>query len=347
MTIQWGGWSGHLRVGIEVVTTGYDTYTPSIDVHVRTFVQCDGSWNFADNQTLTLSGSIGATYNFYNGLQANQVLQTGTAVIYGQSQSYGGGPGYYFEARLSGAYNGAAPAVGVNFSLPPRPTRAPSAPGVPYFSQVGPTSAFADFSGSADNGGSSIDQYRIHVATDSGFSNVIRDQVAPSSITGLAPGTRYWVRAFAHNANGYSGASGASSFLTSSYATSAPTISAIGPDVATVNWVAPSGATPTGYEIQWAKDAAFTSGLQTYTSDTWGTSRGLTGLAPATKYWTRVRSKTSTGYGDWSAATSFDTLSGAKIRRNGAWVDAPVYARVGGQWVVAKVWKRVNGAWKL
>lgn len=347
MAISWGGFAnGRLRVGIEVWTDGYDTWTPSINVYVAVYIETAG-WNYNDAQSVTLSGAVGYTWNFQNTLGNYQTRHIGTYTIGGQGQSYGGGPDYYFHAQLNGAYDGSNAAHAVSFRLPPRPIRVPSPPGVPSYSSITATSAMVDFAGSGDHGGSGVDSYVFHLATDANFANVIRNQAGPSVATGLAPGTRYWARSYAHNAAGWSGASGSSSFVTSAFGTAAPTISGIGPDSATVNWTAPSGGTPTGYQVQWAKDVNFTSALQTYEGNTWATSRQLTALSPATKYWTRVRSRTSTGWGDWSAATTFDTLSGAKVRRNGAWVDAPVYARVGGQWVVAKVWKRVNGAWKV
>jgi len=440
LAIQWGGWHGHLRVGIDVWTDGYDTWTPSINVYAAVYVQCDGSFNFADNQLVTLRGNASADYNFYNGLQANQSQHLGTGVVGGQGQNYGGGPNYYFEARLSGAYNGASPSVGVNFWLPARPPRVPAPPGVPFYRDVTATTAFPDFGGSPDDGGRGIDAYDYHLATDPNFNNVIRVTRHPATATDLAPGTTYWGRSFAHNAVGWSGPSGASAFTTTNFQTSVPTISGlgadaatlnwaapwggnpvsyefqvatdsnfanvvqgaynpswgtsrvlpgllpgtrywarlrsgtssgwgawsgavefttlafatdaptvtdIGPDTATVKWVAPAGATPVGYHLQLATNSAMTAGLQNFESSSWATLRQLLGLAPASKYWVRVRSKTASGYGSWSSVTAFESLSGAKIRRGNTWVDAPVFVRSGGRWVVAKVNKRVNGAWVL
>lgn len=444
MAVTWGGWSGHLRVGIEVVNDNYNTYTPSINVYVRTFVQCDSSWSFADNQTVTLSGSVGAVYNFYNGLQANQIMQVGSYTIAHQGQSYGGGPDYSFTARLSGAYNGAAPSVTVGYRLPARPTRPPAPPSSnPAFSSITATSVSVSWGGTSDAGGLAPDADELQVSANSGFTAVVHDSTqsgSSRSVTGLAPNTTYWARSRIHNAAGWSGWSGvtsfsttsfatgapsvtdvaadagtvnwvaptggtptrydlqyardsaftnsvqlissttwdtsrritglvpgatyyvrvrsgtstgfgswspATSFVTSSFLTQSPTITDLGPDAATANWVAPTGATPTGFELQWAKDSAFTVGLQTVTSTTWRTSQRMSNLSPATRYWVRIRSNTATGYGSYSKATQFDTLSGAKIRRGATWVDAPVWVLVGGQWKVAKVWKRKNGAWVL
>lgn len=351
MAIQWGGWSGHLRVGIEVATSGYDTYTPSIEVHVRTFVQCDGSFNFSDNQTLTLSGSVGATYNFFNGLQANQVLQTGTYIIYGQGQSYGGGPGYYFEARLSGAYNGAAPAVGVNFSLPPRPQRPPAPPSyAPTYIRLTAVDADLQWGGTTDDGGSGLIEDNLQASRNPEFTSLIHDSYAGGTsrtVSGLSPGTMYWYRARVRNGIGWSGWSGVSNGATQSFTMGSPTLSDIAPDAATATWTAPGGAVPSGYQIQVARDANFTTGVATTTVGTWGTSLRLTGFVPGTKYWVRIRANTSTGYGGWSGGVAIETLSGAKVRVGTQWRDAPAYVRVNGQWRVAKVNKRLNGSWVL
>jgi hypothetical protein len=125
-----------------------------------------------------------------------------------------------------------------------------------------------------------------------------------------------------------------------------------GPDNAVITWGAPpAGDSFAGYEVQLATNAGFTTGLQTFSSpSSWATTRTVTGLVPATSYWTRVRvlsASTGAGWGAWSGATAFQTLSGAKVLTAGAWKDGVAYARVNGAWVLTKVWKRVNGAWVL
>jgi hypothetical protein len=137
MTIQWGGFNGHLRVGIEWSTDGYDYSTPSINVYIDTYVQCDSSWNFNDAQTVTLSGTRSATYNFQNNLQSNQAAYLGRQTIAGQGQSPGGGPTYTANVQLSGAYNGAAPSAFTSFSLPPKPPSPNSPPYAPILNTPG------------------------------------------------------------------------------------------------------------------------------------------------------------------------------------------------------------------
>lgn len=349
MTLQWGEYHGHLRLGIDVTTDPYDTYTPHIDVRAAIYVQCSPSFNFSDNQTVTVSGSRTATFSFFNGLQAGQVLHVGTVTIADQGQNYNGGPTYRFRADLSGAFNGASPTQEVYFTLPPRPKRlpAPPSPG-PQPITVSATSVSLTWGRSPDYGGGTPNADRLQISTVSGFSSLVHDSTAVGnsrSVGGLAPGVTYWARAAVRTEVGWSGWSATTQFRTSSLAMSTPAVSQVGPDSATVSWVAPSSGTAEGYELQLSTDPGFTSGLASYRGTS--TSRILSALAPGTAYWVRVRATTSSGSGPWSSAASFQTLSGARVRVNGAWVDGVAYARVNGAWVIAKVHKRVNGAWVL
>lgn len=351
MAITWGG-NGTLRVGLEVWTDGYDTWTPSINVYIDVYVGSD-NYDYGDNQTIVLSGSVGATFNFFNDLPKvpNAVKYVGRATIANQGQSYGGGPGYSFHAQLSGAFNGAAPAVDVGFTLPPRPIRPPAPPSSnPAFSSITATSAVVSWGGTSDAGGSSPDADQLQVSANSGFTAIVRDSTQGGSsrpVSGLAPGTTYWARSRIHNAAGWSGWSGTTSFTTQSFQVAQPTITNLNPDKLTLNWTAPSGGTPTGYQIQRSTSSDFTANLTTITSTSWATSREITGLSPATTYSSRVRANTASGYGAWSPAASAQTLSGAKVRQGGTWVNAVVYVRDAGAWKLAKVYKRVGGAWQL
>lgn len=131
MAIQWGGFNGHLRVGIQWSTESYTYATASIDVYIDTYVQCDSTYSFNDSQTVTLSGSRSATYNFSNTLGPNQQIYLGRQTIGSQGQSPNGGPTYTANAVLSGAFNGASPSVSTSFSLPAKPPNPNSPPNVP------------------------------------------------------------------------------------------------------------------------------------------------------------------------------------------------------------------------
>lgn len=70
-----------------------------------------------------------------------------------------------------------------------------------------------------------------------------------------------------------------------------------------LTWAAASEAT--GYDLQVARDAAFTTIVASATQS--GTSYSLTGLSPNTKYYWRVRSSNSWGTGNWGEQRFFTT----------------------------------------
>lgn len=351
MTIQWSGFTNHLRIGVDVWTDGYDTYTPSINVYYAVYVQCDGSWNFNDSQTAVLSGSRDGSWTFQNTLGANGTVQVGSGTIYGQGQNYGGGPTYVFSLVLNGVYLGAGPSGTFYFTLPARPTRAPSAPGAPFFASASGSFAQVTFADSSDYGGLNPDFYPLQVALDAGFSAVFYSVNGPrtQNVSGMAPGRTYYMRAGAHNGSGWSPWSATGISITSAYPNVAPSAT-VGPDSATVSWQAPyPGDQYQGFDVQVATDSGFTNVVQNPTAPGNATSVALTGLTPGTAYYFRVRAipMQNLGYGSWSPTGTASTLSAAKVMRGGRWVNGIVYARKNGVWTVAKVNKRNAGAWHL
>ena len=139
MTV-WSGFTNHLRIGLDFWTDPIGVGTAAVNVYAKVTVQCDSSWNFADNQTVVLSGDRFANWTFYNKLQKNQSIEVGTARIDNQSLS-GGGPTYNFTARLDGVYLGAGPSISASFTLPAKinPPPPPPAPAPPYVPPVAPT----------------------------------------------------------------------------------------------------------------------------------------------------------------------------------------------------------------
>lgn len=341
----WSGLTNHLAIGYDVWTDGYDTYTPSINVYIQISIRND-NWPFNDDQSVALSGSTSATWNYHNGMGNSQSMVIGTATIAGQGQSYGGGPTYSFHAQVNGNYLGAGPAIDFSFTLPARPTRAPSPPpSGPAWANITATSATYSFPGPADNGGLNPDAYTCHVATNSSVNPYFLDSYQNTSVGGLAPNTTYWGQGFWHNGSGWSGGSAITAFTTNAYQLGTPVWSNIGPTNATLTWGnPPTSDAASQYNLQIATDSAFTQIVGNFTSG-WSTNFGATGLTPATTYYSRVRASTSTGWGVFSATSSAKTLSGAKIMRNGTWIDAPAYIYRNGTWVAAAVYKNRNGTW--
>lgn len=349
----WSGFTNHLAIGYDVWTDGYDSYTPSINVYVQISVKCDPSFNFNDSETVVLSGSRAASWTFQNTLQANGVVAVGAVSIDGQGQNYGGGPTYTFHAQLNGVYLGAGPAIDFSYTLPARPTRVPNAPGTPTASAITATTATVAFGGSSDNGGVAIDDTWLRIATDAGFANVVwQDPVGTAqysfNVAGLTPNTVYYAEDSSHNGNGWGPWSGVGSFTTDPYQLAAPTLTSTAPTAMHVAWGSPPTAdTPTGWDLQVATSADFSSIVNTASSGTWGTSTDITGLSPGANYFVRVRAHTASGNGVFSPASSLKTLTGAKVMRGGTWVDAPAFIYRGGSWVSATVYKSRGGTWNL
>jgi len=346
----WSGFVNHLAIGYDVWTDAYDSFTPSINVYIQISVKCDPSFNFNDSETAVLSGSASGSWTFQNTLQANGVVAVGSATIPNQGQSYGGGPAYSFHAQLNGVYLGAGPAIDFSYTLPARPIRVPNAPGTPSFSAVLATTATMNWTGSTDNGGSGVDAYHLQVDNDATFASPILsfNSNSGAGLTGLSPGTKYYGRVQAHNGAGWGGYSAAGSFTTNTYQLAAPTLTTTSPTSMHVAWGSPPTAdTPTGWDLQVATSSDFSSIVKTASGATWGTSTDITGLSPGTNYFVRVRAHTASGFGAFSPTASLKTLTGAKVMRNGSWVDAPAYVYRGGSWVSCTVYKYRGGTWNL
>ncbi len=313
MAIVWGGWNGHLRVGIDVWTDGYDTNTPSINVYVAVHVQCDSTWNFSDQQSLVLSGNIGGTWNFFNGLQQNQSVHVGTYTIGGQGQNYNGGPTYWFHAQLTGAYNGAAPNCGINWTLPARPANVPTAPGI-WVDQVGASSARINIGG-ADGRGAGIEEYQVHVSLPGGGWPPYTAEWSGGTrtVTGLQPATSYNSEVRARNRVGWGPYAYSGMFTTGAVPPGVPggfTVSDVTQTGAKLAWTAPGsgGSAITGYTVQLATDSGFTSNLKSM--DTQALNLTLSGLIPGTRYWTRVRANNAAGSGTFTVSKELVALAG-------------------------------------
>lgn len=115
-------------------------------------------------------------------------------------------------------------------------------------------------------------------------------------------------------------------------------ISQIGPTsmVYAFNGGSDGGSAITSWQIQYATNAGFTTGVVTITSP--GTST-LTPLTPGTQYWVRSRGNNAVGSGPWSGASTAQTLSGAFVGKlaNATFAAAAVYVGKSGAYVVAEV----------
>ena len=354
--IQWGGWSGHLRLGINVRWEDIGTYTTQSHVWAD-FYYGTSAWGYDSNETLSFAGSIGGSwaYHLYSPYASSVTTLIGTYDLGVQSTSFGGGPSWTLYAATSPAYNGDAPAVQVGFTLPARPPTTPDPPGTGVDS-ITATSARILVSAPAFDGGTGIDWYGAWVLTNNAWPGQGGNVIASASggtftAYGLSPATTYYYTAQAHNAVGYSGFAWMGVVTTSPTVPSAPgtpSASNINPDSVTLSWTAPGyngGSALTGYAVQVSTSPGFETAITVWPGNV--TSCTVTGLQPGMHYYARVEAFNAVGGGAWSGTGQFDTLSGAKVKVNGAWVTAKVYVKVNGAWVQAKVYKKVNGAWLI
>jgi hypothetical protein len=304
----------------------------------------------------TIDGT--ARYNVTGRVRDYPLGRSGTGLYQVASGSYtvghdaAGNHTTTVSGHLTG-YPSAVSTMSTQSYVLPRIPKVPSAPGTPSLSLAapsGPSSLTINGSWSApgDNGGAGITGYAYQVASDSGFTSLVANYVtsgaASASATVPAFATTYYVRAAAENPIGQGAWSTTASITTGADVPTAPTIgaaSAVGPLGATVAWVAPStdsGSAVTGYTMQVATDAAFSSVVQTHAALP-GYSYAITGLTPSTTYYVRVSAQNAIGSGPASGSVSFLTLPSVHVPNMGgtAWVDAEVYIASGGQWVPAQI----------
>ena len=158
--------------------------------------------------------------------------------------------------------------------------------------------------------------YRLDVSTDNGFGSFVSGYQNLSvagisqSVTGLTAGLTYYYRVRAENASGTSANSNTISQSTTVGAPTATAATAITTASFTANWGSVSGAT--GYRLDVATDAGFTSILSSYNNlAVAGTSQSVTGLTAGTPYHYRVRAESGAGTSGNSNVINTITLPAA------------------------------------
>lgn len=103
------------------------------------------------------------------------------------------------------------------------------------------------------------------------------------------------------------------------------------------------GATITGWQLQYAEDAAFTIGAKTI--DSWGTST-VTGLKPGKTYYFRARGINTVGPGPWSVTASAKTMTALYVSDGAAWTSVEVYVSDGSTWHLAELYLSDGSTWR-
>lgn len=222
--------------------------------------------------------------------------------------------------------------------------RLSAAPTKPVLSSITSTTMFATFSDGG--GGAPIDSRQLayhNTNTITGATIIASD--GSTSITGLSPGTTYYVWARTHNAAGYSPWSpvAAATTLRTPTPPSAPSISNITQVSVTVSWTAPNnGGSPiTGYQVGYGTDPASPT-----TTVSAASPKSITGLSPGTRYYFWVRAQNSVGFSAWSVSTPATTIAAARVKVGSVWKNAVPYVRVAGVWKLARPWAKNAGVWK-
>jgi phosphodiesterase/alkaline phosphatase D-like protein len=148
-----------------------------------------------------------------------------------------------------------------------------------------------------------VEKYFIDVAADASFDAILTNynnrQVTPptilQSVTGLTAGTTYYYRVRCSNATGTSPNSNTITAVTLPLVPTTNAAQSITTTSFSAEWVASAGAT--NYYIDVATDDAFTSILSAYSNVSTGdvTTIAVSGLAPGTSYYYRVRAENTAG----------------------------------------------------
>lgn len=302
MAITWGSWSGStykaFRCGIDVIISG-------TSMTIDYWVEADGA--VVDNQTLTLTGAVTGTVNFYNNPpSSNRKVKVATRTLNGSR-----GSTYTFGSKLSGVYSGASPSHSRSVTVPVVIT---SAPGTPSATSVTHNSARHSWSAPSNNGGNAVRRYQLQRATNSAFTaNVVNTYPTGTSTssTGLALGTTYYWRVRAENSAGWSAWSGTRNATTWNVPNKPanPSITDVTSSGFIVNWVFPggNGSNPTRMVIQVSKASNFSNPVHNYEDD--APPAGPWGLDRATTYYLRIRARNAAGLGAWSNTITVVTLA--------------------------------------
>lgn len=159
------------------------------------------------------------------------------------------------------------------------------------------------------------DSYKLQVATDASFTNIVVNQTGLTgtsyNLSGLNYNQTYYWRVRGTNIAGDGQWSVTWKFTTMNITVPSQVTLSSPMDqetdvssTTTLTWN--SAANATSYQIQVSKNAAFTN-LIVNQSGLTGLSYNLTGLDAATTYYWRVRGSNSFGDGPWSASRSFAT----------------------------------------
>lgn len=316
----------------------------SVGVSNVTPTSARGAWSAPSNW----GGQTGSyAYEFRNG---TTVIKSGGPASSPQDIS-GLSPGTAYNFRVYALNDGGTSSwVQVNFTTQ---TGIASDTGTPSVTNVAVTTASASWSASSTaNGGGTI-TYEWQVATDAGFTNVVKSGTTTgtnASITGLTAGTGYYFRVRPTTTYGAGNWKVSAQFTTKAGPVSTPVLSLVnpGPLGAALSWTAITdwGAQTGYYMLRYRVNG----GAWTYVNVGTGTSYTFpTPLQPNAFYEVQVYGQNSYGDGPVSNTVSWTTDAvPVYYKVGGTWrASAAVYYKVAGTWrTVVRIWYKVGGTWR-
>lgn len=221
----------------------------------------------------------------------------------------------------------------------------PSPPSAVTLSAITATTMLGVFSDGASNG-AAIDTRQIGFGTSPTTVQHLVTSDRSTTLTGLAPGTLYYVWARTHNAKGWS-AYGPRTSATTIRVPDAPDIPILSSATQT-SFVASFTDNGNGGSAIVERQLAYViaNSGNPLTPVTYTGVMTVGGLQPFTRYvvWSRVRN--AAGWSPYSAQTEITTIGGGWVLVGSTWKQAVPYVRDGGVWKLARPWGRVAGNWK-
>ena len=214
----------------------------------------------------------------------------------------------------------------------------PDAPHIPTISAITATSFLATFLDADNDGGANVDSRQLGYGTSGSSPQHTISSDGSTTVTGLTPGTTYYVWARVHNSEGYSPWSVRRTTATLQ-APSSPGIVTATDIKQTSMKVSFEDGTSGGSTIIARQIAYGTSSevLSATVSDYWLPGpMPISSMLPGTVYYFWSRTKNSVGWSSWTGPSTAKTIGGAFVKVGADWLTAVPYVRVGGVWKIVR-----------
>ncbi len=317
----------------------------------------DGALAVPVDLTLTWNASTGAeSYHLQLATDANfdtlVVNQSALADTSHQATGLGQATPYWWRVRASNAGGDSPWSAARSFTTEPAPVTPPEAPTLVSPSD-GALAVPVDLT-LTWNASTGAENYRLQVATDASFANVVFSQSGLTGtsrqVTGLDHEVQYYWRVRASNAGGAGPWSAVRSFTTEQAPVTLPETPSLldpankaknVPVVLTFSWS--TAARAASYHLQVSTSRNFSTRILDEPGLA-GTSLEATGLHYTTKYHWRVRASNTAGNSPWSSKRSFTTELAPVTPPEAPTLVSPSDGATGVTVSPTLTWNSVNGA---